>query len=78
MSKRSFRQILVVAFGLSVSGVAMARNPPVLVEQQRAATHATQAAKGYRDLNALFGSVPARAPSVVRQAGGYRDIHARF
>ncbi len=78
MSNRSFRQGLIVALGLSLSGVAFARTPPVLVKQQQAATHAVKASGGYRDLNARFGSVPARTPQVVREAGGYRDIHARF
>ena len=78
MSKRSLGQIMVVAFSLSLSGLAFARNPPALVERQQAAAHATQSSAGYRDLNARFGSVPARAPEVMRAAGGYRDIHYRF
>lgn len=78
MSTRSFRQILVVAFGLSLSGIAFARNPPVLVHQQAAAAHAVKASSGYRDINSRFGSVPERAPLVMREAGGYRDMHTRF
>lgn len=78
MSTRSIRQILVVAFGLSISGMAFARNPPALVKQQQAAAHATQSSNGYRDMNARFGSVANRAPSVTRESGGYRDINVRF
>jgi hypothetical protein len=78
MSNRLLGQGLIVALGLSLSGVAFARNPPVLVEQQQAAAHAVKTSGGYRDLNARFGSVPGRAPQVMREAGGYRDIHARF
>lgn len=78
MSNRSLRQGLIVALGLSLSGVAFARNPPVLVKEQQAASHAVKSSGGYRDLNARFGSVPARSPQVLREAGGYRDIHARF
>ena len=78
MSKRSFRQILIVAVGLSVSGAAFARNPPALVKQQQAAANAAQASSGYRDINTRFGTVGARTPEVMRAAGGYRDIHYRF
>ncbi len=78
MSKRSLGQIMVVAFGVSLSSLAFARNPPALVKQQRASAHATQSSAGYRDINARFGTVPARAPEVMRAAGGYRDIHYRF
>ena len=77
MFKRSFRQILIVAVGLSVSGAAFARNPPALVKQQ-AAANAARTSGGYRDLNARFGTVGARTPEVMRAAGGYRDIHYRF
>ena len=78
MSNRSFRQILVVAFGLSLSSLAFARNPPSLVKQQQAAANATQSSGGYRDITWRFGVVPARSPQVMRAAGGYRDIHYRF
>lgn len=78
MSKRSVYQALVIAFGLSLSGLAFARNPPVLVKRQQAAAHATRASAGYRDINWRFGVVPARTPEVMRAAGGYRDIHYRF
>lgn len=78
MSKRSIQQALVIAFSLSLSGFAFARNPPALVAQQRAAAHATRESAGYRDLNWRFGSVAARTPEVMRAAGGYRDIHHRF
>jgi len=78
MSTRSFGQILTVAFGVSLSSLAFARNPPALVKQQRAAANATQSSGGYRDLNARFGTVPARSPEVMRAAGGYRDMHSRF
>jgi hypothetical protein len=79
MSKRSIHQALVIAFGLSLSGLAFARNPPALVkQQQQAAAHATRASGGYRDINWRFGIVPARTPEVMRAAGGYRDIHVRF
>jgi hypothetical protein len=75
---RSFQKFLFVAFGLSVSGLAFAHSPPVLVKQQQAAAHATQAGGGYRDVNYRFGNVPARTPEVMRAAGGYRDVHSRF
>lgn len=78
MSTRSFGQILTVAFGMSLSSAALARNPPALVKVQEAAAHATQTSGGYRDINARFGAVPARTPEVMRAAGGYRDIHSRF
>ena len=78
MSTRSFGQILTVAFGVSISSLAFARNPPALVRQQQAAAHATQTSGGYRDITARFGSVAARTPEVIRAAGGYRDIHSRF
>ena len=78
MSMRSVRQALVIAFGLSLSGFAFARNPPALVKQQQAAAHATRASGGYRDINWRFGIVPARTPEVMRAAGGYRDINYRF
>jgi len=78
MSIRSMHQAVVIAFGLSVSGLALARNPPALVKQQEAAAHATRASAGYRDINWRFGIVPARTPEVMRAAGGYRDINYRF
>jgi hypothetical protein len=78
MFTRSFRQILVVAFGVSLSSLAFARNPPALVKQQAAAEHATQTSGGYRDITARFGAVPLRTPEVMRAAGGYRDMHYRF
>ncbi len=78
MSKRSIRQLLIIAVGLSVSGAAFARNPPALVKQQQAAATSTQTGSGYRDLNTRFGTVGARSPEVMRAAGGYRDIHYRF
>ncbi len=78
MSTHSFGQILTVAFGVSLSSTALARNPPALVEQQQAAAHATQSSGGYRDITARFGAVPARSPEVMRASGGYRDIHHRF
>lgn len=78
MSKRSFRQILVVAFSLTLSGFAFARNPPALVKQQQAAAHATQSGGGYRDSNVRFGVVGARSPEVMLASGGYRDINYRF
>lgn len=78
MSIRSFRQILIVALGVFSSSIAFARNPPALVKQQQAATHATPSGGGYRDVNWRFGVVPARAPQVLRAAGGYRDINYRF
>jgi hypothetical protein len=78
MSIRSIRQVLVVAFGVSLSSLAFARNPPVLVKQQQAAAHATQTSGGYRDINQRFGSVPERTPVVMSASGGYRDIHSRF
>ena len=78
MSMRPVYQALVIAFGLSLSGFAFARNPPALVKQQQAAAHATRASGGYRDINWRFGIMPARTPEVMRAAGGYRDINYRF
>ena len=78
MSNKPFRQILLVAFGLSLSSLALARNPPALVKQQQAAVHAVQSGGGYRDITWRFGSVAARTPEVMRASGGYRDIHYRF
>lgn len=78
MSKRSIGQFLIVAFGVSLSSLAFARNPPALVKQQQAAAYATQGGAGYRDMTWRFGSVPARTPEVMRAAGGYRDINYRF
>lgn len=79
MSVRSIRQFLIVAFGVSISSLAFARQPPALVKQQTAATDATQTSGGYRDINLRFGSVPARSPVVMRAAAaGYRDINYRF
>jgi hypothetical protein len=78
MSKHSFRQFVIVAFGVSISSLALARNPPALVKQQQAAANAEQASGGYRDINTRFGTVAARSPQVLRSAGGYRDIHYRF
>ena len=78
MSTRSFRQILVVAFGLSVSGIAFARQPPAVVKQQAAAAHAVKTSNGYRDINARFGAVPERGPYVTQADGGYRDMYTRF
>lgn len=78
MFNRPFRHFLLIAFSVSLSSVAFARNPPALVKQQQAAANATQAGGGYRDINWRFGAVPARSPRVVRAAGGYRDIHYRF
>lgn len=69
---------MIVAFGVSISGLALARNPPALVKQQAAAANATQSSGGYRDINARFGVVPARTPTVMRSAGGYRDMNHRF
>ena len=74
----SIRHFLVVAFGMSISSLAFARQPPALVKQQQAAADATQTSGGYRDLTWRFGSVAARSPMVMRAAGGYRDMHDRF
>jgi hypothetical protein len=78
MSIRSFRQILVVALGVSFSSVAFARTPPSLAKLQQASESAVRASGGYRDINWRFGSVPARSPQVMRSAGGYRDVYHRF
>ncbi|MDF3068850.1 MAG: hypothetical protein K0R38_4451 [Polyangiaceae bacterium] len=78
MSHRSIRQTLVVAFALSLSSLALARNPPALVAQQQATEHATRSAGGYRDMNERFGVVAERAPATRIGSGGYRDIHVRF
>ncbi|RYZ07766.1 MAG: hypothetical protein EOO73_10565 [Myxococcales bacterium] len=78
MSVRSIRQILVVAFGVSISSLALARTPPSLVMQQQAAARATESSGGYRDMNLRFGSVAERAPAARLASGGYRDMHHRF
>jgi len=78
MSIRSIRQILVVAFGVTLSGIALARNPPALVRQQEAAANATRTSGGYRDINVRFGAIALRSPQVMRAAGGYRDMNYRF
>jgi hypothetical protein len=78
MSMRSFRQILVVALGVSFSGLAFARTPPSLAKLQQTSESSTRVSGGYRDINWRFGVVPARAPQVMRSAAGYRDIHHRF
>lgn len=78
MFARSIHQVLAIAFALSFSGLALARNPPVLVKRQQAAAHATQGSGGYRDINWRFGNVAARTPEVMRADGGYRDIRYRF
>ena len=78
MSVRSIRQVLVIAFGVSLSSLALARTPPSLVAQQEAASRATQSGGGYRDVNLRFGSVAERAPATRLASGGYRDIHYRF
>jgi hypothetical protein len=78
MSNRSIRQVLVVAFGVSLSSLAMARQPPSLVAQQRADATATQSGGGYRDMNLRFGNVAQRAPTTFLVSGGYRDMHHRF
>lgn len=75
---RSIHVALAISFGLSLSGLAFARNPPVLVKQQQAAAHSARAGAGYRDINWRFGDVAARSPQVMRAAGGYRDIAYRF
>jgi hypothetical protein len=78
MFTRSIHQALAIAFGLSLSGLAFARNPPALIKQQQAAANTTRASAGYRDINWRFGNVAARTPQVMRAAGGYRDIAYRF
>jgi hypothetical protein len=78
MFKRALHQALVIAFSLSVSGLAFARQPPALVKRQAAAAHATRASAGYRDLNWRFGAVAARSPKVMLASGGYRDMYYRF
>lgn len=78
MFKRAYRQFLVVAVGLSISGLAAAHSPPSLVQRQAASEQATQSSSGYRDMHARFGDVTALAPRVMKAAGGYRDIAHRF
>lgn len=78
MFPRIVNQGLVLAFSLSVSGFAFARNPPALVKQQQAAAHTGKSSAGYRDINWRFGAVAARSPEVMHAAGGYRDIYYRF
>jgi hypothetical protein len=78
MFKHAYRQFLVVAVGLSITGLAAAHNPPSLVQRQAASEHATQGSAGYRDMHARFGDVAVLAPRVMKSAGGYRDIAHRF
>lgn len=78
MSIRTIRQALTVGFGLTLSSIAFARNPPSLVKQQEAAASSTRESAGYRDMSSRFGSVAARTPQVMRADGGYRDINHRF
>jgi hypothetical protein len=78
MSTRSIRQVLVVAFGLSLSSLALARTPAPLAARQQAAASATQEGGGYRDMNYRFGAVAERMPGTVKVSGGYRDIHTRL
>jgi len=78
MFKRAIDQALVIAFSLSVSGLAFARNPPALLKRQEAAAHATRVSAGYRDINWRFGTVAARSPRVMLASGGYRDMYHRF
>lgn len=75
---RYIHHALVIALSLSITSLALARQPPALVEQQRAADSATQSSAGYRDITWRFGVVASRAPQVLRASGGYRDIHHRF
>jgi hypothetical protein len=75
---RHIHHPLVIALGLSITSLALARQPPALVEQQRAADSATQSSAGYRDITWRFGVVASRTPQVLRASGGYRDIHHRF
>jgi hypothetical protein len=80
MSTRSVRQIIALAFTLSLSGIASARQPASLVKLQQAAAASPSAKSsgGYRDLEWRFGPVASRNPMVVAAAGGYRDINTRF
>ena len=75
---RSFRHVLIIAFGVSLSGLAAARTPPSLVKEQQASANASRTSNGYRDINQRFGSVPTLAPRVTRDASAYRDINYRF
>jgi len=78
MFKHAYRQFLVVAVGLSITGLAAAHSPPSLVQRQAAAVHATQGSAGYRDMNARFGDVTELSPRVMQASRGYRDIAYRF
>ena len=78
MFKRAYRSILVVAAGLSITGLAAAHSPPSLVARQQAAVHAVQGSGGYRDIHARFGDVTLRTPRVMKASGGYRDVAYRF
>jgi hypothetical protein len=78
MSVRSVRQVLIVALGVFSSSIAFARNPPALVEQQKASEHARESGGGYRDINLRYGNVPARSPQLLSASGGYRDMNHRF
>ena len=78
MSKRAISQLLTLAAALSITGLAAARSPQPLVERQQAAAHASQAAAGYRDMDARFGDVALRTPRVMSPSAGYRDMASRF
>lgn len=78
MSIRPIRQLSIVAFAVSLTGVAFARTPPSLQQRQQASAQATRSSGGYRDINRRFGAVAARPPVVVQTTGGYRDILYRF
>lgn len=78
MPIRPVHQAVIIAFGLSLSSLALARNPPALVKQQEAVEAGARASRGYRDINWRFGIIPEREPGVMRVAGGYRDILVRF
>jgi hypothetical protein len=78
MFKHALRSSFVIAFSLSITGLAAAHHPPSLLQRQAAAEEATQSSAGYRDTHARFGDVAALAPRVLAAPRGYRDIAYRF
>jgi hypothetical protein len=78
MFKHVYRQLLVLAVGVSITGIAAAHSPPSLMQRQAASEHATRSSAGYRDMHARFGDVTVLAPRVMKAAGGYREIAYRF
>jgi hypothetical protein len=68
------RNLSALAFSLTLTGTAFARNPPALLEAQRA-DESLPSSAGYRDAYARgSGAIDSRGYA----GGGYRDSVARF